>query len=87
MPHFKIVRPTNDLEVIEADIQPRYRSGVGVILYHIKHSIPDIGNLVKYLPKCMDGAILAAYKEMLRVIRFVLDNQLFCQKMEPKKDE
>jgi hypothetical protein len=35
----------------------------------------------------MDDATLAAYKETLRVIRLVLDTQLYCLKMEPKKDE
>jgi hypothetical protein len=35
----------------------------------------------------MNGANLAASKEMLRVIRFLLDNELFCLKMEPNKDE
>jgi hypothetical protein len=35
----------------------------------------------------MDGATLAAYKKMLRVITFVIDIQLFCLKMKPKKDE
>jgi hypothetical protein len=35
----------------------------------------------------MDGATLAAYKEILRIIRFALDAQLFCLKMETKNDE
>jgi hypothetical protein len=35
----------------------------------------------------MYGATLVAFMEMLRVIRFVPDTQLFCLKMEPKKDE
>ena len=86
-PRFKIVRPTSELEGIEGDMQSRYRSGVGMLLYLIKHSRPDIANVVRELSKCMDGATLAAYKEMLRVIRFVLDTKLYCLKMEPKKDE
>jgi hypothetical protein len=43
--------------------------------------------MVRELSKCIDGTALAAYKETLRIIRFVLDTQLFCLKMEPKKDE
>jgi hypothetical protein len=35
----------------------------------------------------MDGAILAANKKMLGFIRFVFDTELFCLKMEPKKDK
>ena len=30
---------------------------------------------------------LAAYKGILRVIKFILYTQLFCSKMEPKKEE
>ena len=63
-PRFKIVMPTSELEAIEADMQSRYRSGVGMLLYLIKHSRPDIANVVRELSKCMDGATLAAYKEM-----------------------
>jgi hypothetical protein len=61
---FKIVRPTNELEVIEADLQSRFRSGVGILLYLIKYSRPYIENVVRELPKCMDGATLAAHKKM-----------------------
>jgi hypothetical protein len=35
-----------------------------MILYLIKYSRPDIANLVRDLAKCMDGATLAAFKEM-----------------------
>jgi hypothetical protein len=86
-PSFKIASPKSELEGIEADMQSRYRSGVGTLLYLIKHSRPDIANVVRELSKCMDGATLAASREMLRVIRFILDTKLFFLKMEPKKDE
>jgi hypothetical protein len=77
---FKIVRPTNELEMIEADLQSILRSGVGMLLCLIKHSRQDIANVVRELAKCMDGATLSAYKKILSVIRFVLDTQLFCLK-------
>jgi hypothetical protein len=86
-PCFKIVKPTNELEVIKADLQLRSRSDMCILLYLIKHSRPDIEKVVRKMDKYMDGAILAVYKEMLRVIRFVFDTQLFCLKMEPKKNE
>jgi hypothetical protein len=81
------VRPTDELEVIKANLQSRLRSGVGMLLYSIKHSRLDIANVVRKLVKYMDDATLAAYKDILQVIRFVYDTQLFCEKMEPKKDE
>jgi hypothetical protein len=86
-PSFKIVRSTNELEVIKDDLQLRFRSVISILLYLVKHSRPDIANVVRELAKFMDGATLVAYKEMLRVIRFALDTQSFCWKMEPKKDE
>jgi hypothetical protein len=42
-------------------------------------------NFFKRAAKCIDGATLAAHKEMLRVIRFVLDTQLFCLKINQRK--
>jgi hypothetical protein len=86
-PQFKIMRPKNELEVIETDLQSRFRSGLNMILCSIKHSRPDIANVLRELAECMDGATLEAYKEMFRVIGFVFDTQLFCLKMEQKKDE
>jgi hypothetical protein len=34
----------------------------------------------------MDGASLAAYKEMQRVIKFVLDTRTHCLKMQPRHE-
>jgi hypothetical protein len=75
-----------DEDVIEANLQSRFRSVVGIILYFIKNSRPVIATMVKELAKCMDDATLAAYKKMLIVIRFVLDTHLFCLKTEEKKE-
>jgi hypothetical protein len=35
---FKIVRPVNDEDIIEPNLQTRYRSGVGMLLYLIRYS-------------------------------------------------
>jgi hypothetical protein len=37
-PRFKIVCPDNDDDIIEPNLQSRYRSGVGMLLYLIKYS-------------------------------------------------
>jgi hypothetical protein len=73
-------------EVIE-DLNVQYRSGVGMVLYLIKHSRPDLANMVRELSKCMDGASIIAYKEMIRVIRFVLDTRDTCLKLKPNFDD
>ena len=54
-----------------------------MLLYLIKYSTPDLANVVCKLLKYMDGDNLAAYKEMLRIIKFVLDTKDDCLKMNP----
>jgi hypothetical protein len=54
-PRFKIQRSTDDLEVINDDLQRKYRSEVGMLLYLTKYSRPDISNIVRELSKCMNG--------------------------------
>jgi hypothetical protein len=66
-PRFKILGPNDEIDGDNAMMQSRYRSDVGRLLYLIKHSCPDIANVVRELSKCMDSATMAAYKEMLRV--------------------
>jgi hypothetical protein len=52
-------------------------SGVGMLLYLIKYSRPDLSNAVRELSKCMDKATMGTYQEMLCVIKFVLDTKHF----------
>jgi len=59
-------------------------SSVGMLLYPVKYSRPDIVNAVRELTKCMDGATMAAYKEMLRLIKFVLSTKTWGLKIMPK---
>jgi hypothetical protein len=82
---FKIVIP-DDADKVDAAMQSKYRSGVGMLLYLIKYSRPDLENVERELLKCMDGASLAAYKEMQRVIKFVLDTKLHCLKLQPRHE-
>ena len=71
--------------MIPMTLQELYRSGVGSLLcYLIKHSRPDISNIVCELAKCMGGASEAAMKELLQVIKFVMDTRNFGLKIEPK---
>ena len=58
-----------------------------MLLYLIKHSRPDLCNAVRELSKCLDGASQAAYKEMLRVIKYVLDSKSKGLKIEPTLEE
>lgn len=80
-----IVRPDKGETSVLAspEDQTLYRSGVGMLLYLVKHSRPDIANVVRELSKVMDGATPAAIKEMKRVIKFVLDTRHYVLKIEP----
>jgi hypothetical protein len=40
-----------------------------------------LANVVRELSKCMDAASHAAYKEMLRVMKCVVDTKQYCLKM------
>jgi hypothetical protein len=55
-PQFKIFR-LNDENNIRIEIQFRYRSGIGMILHIIKHSRPNLVNVVRELSKYTDGAL------------------------------
>jgi hypothetical protein len=79
-PRFKIVRPATDDDVINADLQGRYQSAVGMLLYLTKYSQPDLCNVVRELAKCMDKATKGTYLEMLRVVKFVIDTKNFVSK-------
>jgi hypothetical protein len=83
-PRFKIVRPASDDDVIDADLQGRYQSAVGMLLYLTKYSRPDLCNVVRELAKCMDKATKGTYLEMLRVVKFVIDTKNFCLRIKPE---
>ena len=46
-----------------------------MLLFLVKHSRPDIANVTRELSKSMDKANPAAFKELKRVIKFVLDTK------------
>jgi Reverse transcriptase (RNA-dependent DNA polymerase) len=85
-PRFKIVRPSEKVNKIDPDLQSRYRSGEGMLLFLIKFSRLVLTNVVRELSKCMDATSHATYKEMLRVMKFVVDTKQYCLKMQPVDD-
>ena len=85
-PQLNMVRNTDETQAISVKEQSLYRSGVGMLLWLVKHSRPDIANPVRELSKCLDGATSASYREMLRVIKYVLDTRDMGLKMIPTSD-
>ena len=70
---------------ISVEQQSLYRSGVGKMLYLVKHSGPDIANVVRELSKVLDCASDASMKELLRIIKYVLDTKNYGLKIAPVK--
>ena len=52
-------------------------------MYLVKHSRPNLANATKELSKLNDGANPQAYKELLRVIKYVIDTKNLELKIEP----
>ena len=82
-PGVTIERPTEEMETLTPELQKLYRSGVGMLLYLVKHSRLDISNAVRELTKCMDKASPDAYKQMLRCIKYVQHTSTHGLRMEP----
>ena len=74
-PGMGLVRAEENEDVVDKELHARYRTGVGMLLFLIKHSRPDLANAVRELSKCLDGPTESAYKEMLRVIKYTLDTR------------
>jgi hypothetical protein len=75
-------------DVLSSKDQTKYHSGVGILLYLVKHSRPDISNVVRELTKVLDGATNAHWKSLICTIKFVLDTKLYALILSPftKKD-
>ena len=85
-PNKGIIRPSETDAKLSIEEQKVYRSGVGMLLYLVKHSRPDIANAVRELSKVMDGATNASKKELFRVIKYVIDTENLGLKIEPIMD-
>ena len=73
----------DDISKVDEKTQSMYRSGVGTLLYLTQHSRPDITNPVREFSKSIDGASMAHFTEMYRVINFVLEMKTLVLRMVP----
>ena len=67
----KIYVAENDTEIIDQEGQNNYRSGIGMLLYLVKYSRPDIANCVRELAKMSGKATVLNYNQLLRCIKYV----------------
>ena len=81
-----IVRPKDKTATIESEEHVLYRSGCGILLYLVKHTRLDIANPVRELSKVLDCPTLASWKELLRVVKYVMDTKEKGLKIFPKKE-
>lgn len=84
-PGESVIQPKDDSELISVEQQKKYRSGVGMLLYLVKYSRPDIANGVRELSKVMDGATPAHFKSLIQMIKFVVSMKNKCLVMDEAK--
>lgn len=82
-----VLRRGEDEEGLNEAEQQDFRSGVGSLLYLLKHSRPDLSNSVRELTKVMDQANKAHEKMLHRVIRFVEQTKNRCLMLYPIKEK
>ena len=83
-PSFRIIRLSELVDYVSKEEQSKYRTGVGMLLFLVKHTRPDIANCTRELSKVLDKATVSAYKEMIRIIKFILDTSDYRLRFQPK---
>ena len=79
-----IIGCVDNSDNISTQDQKLYQPVVGMLLYLVKCFCPDIPNSVKELSKIFDHAYLETLKEMLFMIKFVLDTKNYGLKFQTK---
>ena len=74
-PSFKLVRVKEGEGALSPEEQTLYRCGVGILLYLVKHTRPDLVNATRELSKAMDVANYLHWRELVRVIMYALKTQ------------
>ena len=69
------IRPQPKDVLITHEDQSIYRSGVGMLLYLVKHSRPEISNAVREQSKVCNGATQCHWKALMRTIQYVLNTE------------
>ncbi len=79
-----MVHSSDPQDVLDKQAHKDYRSGVGMLLWLLKHSNPDKANSVCELTKVLDSPSKVSYKEMLQFIKYVLDTKHYGLYICPK---
>ena len=74
-PNYRVIQAQPENTTLSDEQQKMYRSGVGILLYLVKHSRPDLSNPTRELSKAMDKATMAHWKELKRVITYTISTE------------
>ena len=77
-------RSKDPSDVVDPETHTLYRSGVGMLLYLVKFSRPEISNAVREASKANIGPTKAHMKSLYRLIMFVVDTKNYRLVMESK---
>ena len=80
---FLIIRHTEEIKKILIKDQQKYQSGIGMLLYLVKHSQPNLANTTRELSKANDGANTVAYKKLLHLIKYVINKKNLGLRIKP----
>jgi len=84
---FHVVRNIPEAVFISDQDQKLYRSGVGMLLFLVKHTQPDLSNSTRELSKVMDKATEGHMKELCRVIKYAIDTKDKGLKLQPEDSD
>ena len=84
-PGMGIVKADKDDAEMSNEGKTHYRSGVGMLLFLVKHTRLDLANATRELSKVMNKPTLNAMKELKRALKYVLDTRDLGLKLNPKK--
>ena len=73
-----------DNDVLSPAKHKEYRSGVGSLLYLLKHLRPELSNPIRELSKAMLRPTEDHMDEMMRVIKWVINTPNLGLKMKPE---
>jgi hypothetical protein len=71
-----IMKSENPSEVVDAETHSLYRSDVGMLLFLVKFSRPEMSNVIREAAKVNVGPTKAHMKSLYRLIKYVVNTKL-----------
>lgn len=84
-PRYKAYKVKEEWERLPEKEQKEYRGGVGILLHLVKYNRPELSYCTRELSKVMDAANHKHCKELIRAIKYMLDNREMKLMIKPHK--